>query len=99
LSAIDEAWHELVLAGIGGCTVAEAKENLQYAEFLDWLIYRKMRGSLNIGTRLESGVALLAYLINHVAGGTAAPSDFMPHADPREASVTDVMEILSGRQR
>jgi hypothetical protein len=71
---------------------------LQYAEFLDWLAYRRMRGSFHIGTRLESGFALIAYMISRVSGGTAEPRDFMPHADAPEASLSDVMNILSGRR-
>lgn len=99
MSAIDEAWHELVLAGIGGRTVAEAKERMQFAEFIDWLTYLKMRGSVNIGSRLESGFALIAFMISRATGGTASQIDFMPHADTPTASLDDVMAILSGRQR
>lgn len=62
-------WHELVLHGIGGRTIAEAKERLSYAEALDWYEYIARRGSLNWGTRLEGGFALLAYFIaNKVSG-------------------------------
>jgi hypothetical protein len=92
-------WHELVLAGIGGRTVAEAKECLQYTEFLDWLTFRQMRGSLFVGNRLESGFALLASLTVQAAGGKATQQDYMPHADLPEASLSDVMNILSGRRR
>lgn len=95
-------WHELVLAGIGGRTVAEAKERMQYAEFTDWLTYHRMRGSFHLGTRLESGVALLASLISRACGGNASQLDFMPHADPpatADATLADVVAILSGKQR
>lgn len=88
-----------MLAGIGGRTVAEAKERVQYAEFMDWMTYRRMRGSLNIGNRLESGFALIAFMISRATGGTADQRDFMPHADAPEASLSEVMGILSGRQR
>lgn len=87
-----------MLAGIGGRTVAEAKENLQYAEFLDWLTYRRMRGSLNMANRMESGFALIASLISRACGGNAKQIDFMPHAEPPNATISDVMGILSGRQ-
>lgn len=102
MSPVDELWHELVLAGVGGRTVAEAKECLQYAEFMDWLTYRRMRGSLNVGTRLESGVALLASLISRACGGDASQLDFMPHAEPpatADATLGDVVAILRGRSR
>lgn len=102
MSPVDELWHELVLNGVGGRTVAEAKERMQYAEFIDWLAYRRMRGSLHVGTRLESGVALLASLISRACGGNASQLDFMPHAEPpatSDATLGDVVAILSGRQR
>lgn len=88
-----------MLAGVGGRTVSEAKETLQYAEFLDWLTYRRMRGSLHMGTRMESGFALLASLISRACGGDASQLDFMPHAEQPAATLSDVMGILSGKQR
>jgi hypothetical protein len=91
-----------VLAGVGGRTVAEAKERLQYSEFMDWLTYRRMRGSLNVSTRLESGIALLASMISRACGGNASQLDFMPHAEPpatADATLSDVVAILSGRRR
>jgi hypothetical protein len=93
-----------VLAGIGGRTVAEAKAALQYGEFLDWLTYRNMRGNFNIGSRLESGVALLAWLVNNGLGGKATQRDYMPHADAEEqpapaTALGDVMAILGGKRR
>jgi hypothetical protein len=102
LSPVDELWHELVLSGVGGRTVAEAKERVQYAEFMDWVISRRMRGSFHVGTRLESGVALLASLISRACGGNASQLDFMPHAEPAstaDATLSDVVAILSGGQR
>ena len=91
-----------MLAGIGGSTVAEAKERLQYAEWLDWLTYRRMRGSLHMGTRTESGFALIASLISRACGGHASQMDFMPHADqpaPTDGTIADVVAILSGKSR
>lgn len=88
-----------MLAGIGGRTVAEAKERMQYTEFLDWLTYRRMRGSLSVANRMESGFALIASMISRACGGNATPADFMPHVEPPDASLTDVMGILSGRRR
>lgn len=72
---------------------------MQYTEFLDWLTYRHMRGSLFMGNRLESGFALIASLISQAAGGKAQQQDFMPHADLPDATISDVMNILSGKRR
>jgi hypothetical protein len=84
-----------VLAGVGGWTVEEAKERMSYAEALDWQAYIAKRGSLHVGLRLEAGFALIAWSINRALGGTAEITDFMPHFDEPEASLDDVMKLLS----
>lgn len=80
--------------GIGGCTIAEAKERIPYDELLSWSAYIKKRGSLNIGRRLEWGFALLAM---YLAGGKKEMSDFMPHEEQKYASIEDVLNIFRGR--
>lgn len=82
--------------GIGGRTVAEAKDRLSHAEALDWADYVERRGTLNLGLRLEAGFALIAWTINRALGGKAEMHDFMPHFDEPEADLSDVMKILSG---
>lgn len=86
-----------MLNGIGGCTVAEAKERLTYAEALDWFAYIRKRGSLNTGMRLEAGFALLAAILSSAHGGKASMDDFMPHADKADdMSVESVFKKLGG---
>src|SRR5690625_65472 len=51
LAPEDELWHELVLSGVGGRTVAEAKERLSFVEFMSWQRYIRSPGTLNIGLR------------------------------------------------
>jgi hypothetical protein len=87
-----------VLAGVGGCTVAEAKERLTYEEALAWSAYMRKRGSLNVGMRLEHGFALLAAMINNALGGRAELRDFMPHAEPKQGTIEDVMTLLAGKK-
>lgn len=82
--------------GIGGQTVAEAKERMTYSEALLWSAFIKKRGSLNTGLRLENGFALLAVMMNRALGGRAEMSDFMPHADQKVADLADVMKLVSG---
>lgn len=85
-----------MLNGVGGATVARAKESISQAEFLDWIEYRERRGSLNLGMRLEAGFSLLAVSINRGLGGHAKIEDFMPHMDDPEATIGDVMKMLTG---
>ncbi len=86
-----------MLNGIGGCTVAEAKERMSYAEAQQWAAYMQRRGSLHVGMRLEWGFALIAATINNALGGNATQQQFMPHADEAGGSLGDVMKLLSGK--
>jgi hypothetical protein len=86
-----------VLNGVGGRTIEEAKERLSYVEAQQWAAYMQRRGSLNVGTRLEWGFALIAAAINNGLGGNATQRQFMPHADEAEGSLGDVMKLLSGK--
>lgn len=88
-----------MLNGVGGASVAEAKERLTYAEALQWQAYIEKRGTLNLGLRLEVGFALIAWCINQAMGGKAEMRDFMPHLDEPEATLTDVMSILTGAKK
>jgi hypothetical protein len=88
----------MVLNGVGGWSVAEAKERISHEEALKWSAYREKRGTLNLGLRLEAGFALIAWTINRALGGKAEMQDFMPHFDPPEASIEDVMSLLAGKR-
>lgn len=89
-----------MLNGIGGRTVAEAKERLSAEEAWQWSAYLERRGSIHPGMRLEWGFALIAMMINRALGGKAELGDYMPHAhDPQEpASLAEAMKILSGKK-
>jgi hypothetical protein len=88
-----------VLNGVGGTTIAEAKERMSYAEALAWSQYVRKYGSLHLGRRLELGFALITTALNNAYGGTAKIHDYMPHYEPPEATVEDVMKILTGASR
>ena len=59
------------------------------------MAYLRLRGSLNLGRRIESSTALLTTTYLRSKGGTAEMSDFMPHERDDIATVEDVMGILS----
>lgn len=46
--------------GIGGSTIREAQENMEYSEFLQWVAYRNVRGPLNLALRIDRAAALVA---------------------------------------
>ncbi|MCB1928289.1 MAG: hypothetical protein KDH17_09670 [Rhodocyclaceae bacterium] len=92
-----------MLHGVGGRTVAEAKQRMSYPEALRWFAYLKKHGSPN--QHLHRGFALLAAQINNALGGDAKVTDFMlgehsPAAtqeSEQEASLMDVFNLLAGR--
>lgn len=68
-----------MLNGVGGRTIAEAKERMTYQEALAWGRYIDRYGSLHTGRRLEAGSALVALQTHRLSGGMAELLDFMPH--------------------
>lgn len=69
---------------------------MTYEEFMSWRSYIAKRGSLNIGSRIERGFALISMIVSRAAGGKAKMEDFMPHADKpkEEASLLSVFSML-----
>lgn len=84
----------MVLAGVGGRTIAEAQERISFSEFQQWIKYRKKRGSLNIGMRVERGAALLATLFanSKSKNGGYRLYDFMPHEEEPPIPLEQAME-------
>ena len=68
-----------MLNGVGGRTIAEAKERMTYQEALAWGRYIDRYGSLHTGRRLEAGSAQVALQTHRLGGGMAELLDFMPH--------------------
>lgn len=82
------------MCGIGGRTIAEAQSNLSYDEFVSWVMYRRKRGSLNLGLRIEEGSALLAmlYANSKSKDGGYKIHDFAPHMDKPEITLQEAMK-------
>lgn len=80
------------MAGVGGRTIAEAKQNLSVEEFHRWKAYRGMRGSLNVGRRLEIGLGQLCALYAQAHGSKLSSYDFMPHEEEPEITLAEAME-------
>lgn len=92
-------WHELVLHGIGGATIAEAKDRLSHTEARAWAAYMNKRGPLNLGRRLEHGFAMVALMLSHKKDARLA--DFLVYERPedREADLADVISILQSARK
>lgn len=80
--------------GIGGRTIAEAQETLSYREFQTWCRYRRKRGSMNVGMRVDRGAALLAALYSnaHSKEGGKRIHDFAPHEDVPTLTLEQAMK-------
>lgn len=79
-----------MLAGVGGRTVAEAKERVSYAEFLDWMEYRERRGTFNLGMRMEFLMARLSTQVSQGLGGKTTFDEILRHHDTYDAECDDI---------
>jgi hypothetical protein len=61
--------------------------------------FKQMRGSINLGNRLESGFAMLAWMYQKAHGGDGEQIDFMPHADRQQFEIQSVMSMLTPKGR
>ena len=89
----------MVLCGIGGCTIAEAKENLSQSEVAKWAAYLRRYGSLHHGRRIEISTAHLMTQLLAVHGvKNLNARDFMPHEPaPPKLSTDDAMRLMAKR--
>ena len=83
----------MVLNGIGGCTIAEAKSNITNAEVSQWVAFRNKRGSFFTGRRIEQGFGnLIATYLGSKGAKDVKAISFMPHEDrPKEMSLEEYM--------
>ena len=83
----------MVLNGIGGCTIAEAKSNITNAEVYQWVAFRNKRGSFFTGRRIEQGFGnLIATYLRSKGAKDVKAQSFMPHEDqPKEMSLEEYM--------
>lgn len=78
-----------MLNGVGGNTIAAAKEAMTVREFRQWVKFRNTRGSLFTSRRIEQSLARVCELIcaagnikkDSDAGTTFRAVDFMPNED------------------
>jgi hypothetical protein len=66
---------------------------IPYPEFLRWAAYRRKRGSLNTGMRVETGIGVLASLYaNTHSKQRYTRYDFMDHEDGPPVSLEKAKE-------
>lgn len=69
------------------------------------MTYIQQNGPLNLGIRIERGIALLATVLNRVHGGKAEFSDYLPDRNPEAeiaqlaASAQDIFSLLQAVKR
>lgn len=77
----------MVLNGIGGRTIDEAKRRLTFDEAVLWNAYIQKRGSLHIGRRVEISGAIVASMLSRVHGGKSQFLDFAIHEREKEPQI------------
>jgi hypothetical protein len=92
-------WHELVLHGIGGRTVEEARERMSHTEFVRWCSYIRKHGTLNVGLRVEMAAALVSHVVSAVNGNKTRIQDFLPKREPQQASIQDVFKMIKSTKK
>lgn len=82
-----------MLSGVGGKTIAEAKQSMSWVEFNRWVAYRNKRGSLNPGLRLELVLARFQALWANAKMGKSEfkPSDFTGCIDEPELTIEELL--------
>lgn len=88
-----------MLNGIGGRTIAEAKETLTAEEFIAWAEYRKAYGTLNASAKLDYTTAFTLYAINRFMGGESNLEDFLPERLKPEATMDDLISMMKAKPR
>lgn len=83
----------MVLNGVGGRTIAEAKMNMTNSEVSKWVAFRNKRGSFFTGRRIEQGFGnLIATYLGSKGAKDVKAQSFMPHEDqPKEMSLEEYM--------
>ncbi|WP_219994901.1 hypothetical protein [Stenotrophomonas rhizophila] len=84
-----------MLNGIGGATIAEAKECLSTREVSLWAAYRGRHGGLNPMARADWNTGVLASLFANSKRGKATPpfkvTDFIRYQDEQPISLDEAM--------
>lgn len=76
--------------GIGGRTIAEARECITYREFISWIKYVKKHGSLNPALRLDRTLGIIATHfsralgVKYEGGGKAERDNFTLYPEKHE---------------
>lgn len=60
-----------------GSTIGELQEKISWAEYEIWHEYRIKYGPLSPVRKYDQGAAIIAAHVNNIAGGKAAPADFI----------------------
>jgi hypothetical protein len=92
------------LNGIGGRTIAEAKQNMSFGEVQHWADYRQRHGGLNIAERVEQSAALICSTAAQLMGNKNVKiADFIPNRESddelRYATPQDFLKVLQASRK
>ena len=82
----------MVLHGIGGWTIAEAKRRITYDEFVTWRAYIHKHGLPAQGSEAtERAFAMLTWQVHLSRGGKSELSDWLPQ--PKSVHETQTLQM------
>lgn len=67
---------------------------MTYDEFQDWDSYVKLRGTLNLGMRLEWLLGRLSAQVHHAAGGKLEFEEFLRYHGEAKTSLDSVAKLM-----
>ena len=90
--------------GIGGRTIAEAKQNMSMVEAHHWAKYLQRHGGLNIAERVEQAAALICATGAQLMGSKKVKvADFIPNRESDDelklATPQDFLRVLQASRR
>lgn len=90
--------------GVGGRTIAEAKQNLSLVEARHWAQYMRRHGGLNTAERVEQAAALICSTVSILAGNKRSKvADFIPNRESDDelklATPQDFLRVLQGARK
>lgn len=93
-----------MMNGIGGRTIAEAKQNMSMVEARQWVQYMQRHGGLNIAERVEQAAALICTTAAQLMGNKKVKiADFIPDRESddelRYATPEDFLKVLQASRK
>lgn len=79
--------------------MGELQHRMSYAEWVRWLLYRKVHGPMSDDRRYDRPAAQVAQVVMATRGKASRIADFMPFTDEPETTIDDIARELGAFAR